>query len=165
MTALIIVMFTSLYCQFTTYLIAKDSYLWQTAGSSIGFRRMTLAIITIITMKIRILFLLITILISCKTKEKYLQTKSKPVETSKTKSKPILSEDSLDIMIGQMILVGLNDRTVLPANDSLRKELRAGKIGSVIIFEKNISKTKSAETLKTYCRSSGGSSYSSFCHY
>ncbi|MCR6640859.1 MAG: glycoside hydrolase family 3 protein [Sporocytophaga sp.] len=109
---------------------------------------MTLAIITIITMKIRILFLLITILISCKTKEKYLQTKSKPVETSKTKSKPILSEDSLDIMIGQMILVGLNDRTVLPANDSLRKELRAGKIGSVIIFEKNISKTKSAETLK-----------------
>jgi len=103
-------------------------------------------------MKIRVLFLLFTILISCKTKEKTVQDQDTPVETvlKPTPAKPAgpISEDSLDIMIGQMILVGLNDRTVLPANDSFRKELREGKIGSVILFEKNISRTKSAETLK-----------------
>jgi len=98
-------------------------------------------------MRFRILLLLFIILISCKTKEKTSQTKTTPVKASKSRSKP-LTEDSLNIMIGQMILIGLNDRTVLPQNDSLRKEIREGKLGSVIIFEKNISKTKSAETLK-----------------
>lgn len=98
-------------------------------------------------MKFRILFLIFIILISCKTKEKTSQTKQKPPVRTVKRTKP-LTEDSLDIMIGQMILIGLNDRTALPQKDSLRNEIKDGKVGSVIIFEKNINKTKSAETLK-----------------
>lgn len=58
------------------------------------------------------------------------------------------SEDSLNIKIGQMIMIGLNHRTSLTANDSLRQELASQKIGGIILFEKNISKTNSKDNLK-----------------
>ena len=47
-----------------------------------------------------------------------------------------------------MFLVGINDRKLLASNDSLRKELSDQKIGGIILFEKNISKDLSKETLK-----------------
>lgn len=58
------------------------------------------------------------------------------------------TEDSLDIKIGQMIMVGINDRKELNDTDTIKKELASNKIGGIIIFEKNISKTNSSETLK-----------------
>ncbi|HEX8059493.1 MAG TPA: glycoside hydrolase family 3 N-terminal domain-containing protein [Cyclobacteriaceae bacterium] len=49
--------------------------------------------------------------------------------------------DSLDIKIGQMLLIGYPG----PELDStLLKEIRAGKVGSIILFEKNVPKTPTA---------------------
>lgn len=49
--------------------------------------------------------------------------------------------DSLDIKIGQMIMIGIGERTGLSENDSLVPALRSGKIGGVVLFEKNIDKS------------------------
>jgi len=57
--------------------------------------------------------------------------------------------DSLDIKIGQMLLIGYPG----PELDStLLQEVKEGKVGSVILFEKNVPKTPTAfYTLKKYC--------------
>ncbi|HYI78109.1 MAG TPA: glycoside hydrolase family 3 N-terminal domain-containing protein [Chryseolinea sp.] len=53
--------------------------------------------------------------------------------------------DSLDIKIGQMILIGFPG----PAVDfKVLEEIRAGKVGSIILFEKNIPPTNSFVALK-----------------
>ncbi|HEX6224058.1 MAG TPA: glycoside hydrolase family 3 N-terminal domain-containing protein [Chryseolinea sp.] len=53
--------------------------------------------------------------------------------------------DSLDIKIGQMILIGFPG----PAVDTkVLEEIRQGKVGSIIIFEKNIPPTNSFVALK-----------------
>lgn len=57
--------------------------------------------------------------------------------------------DSLDIKIGQMIMVGINDRTDVKDNDPILEEIRSGKTGGIILFEKNIAKTDSKNRLKT----------------
>lgn len=57
---------------------------------------------------------------------------------------------TLDFKIGQMILIGLNDRKFLSEDDSLRQELTAGKAGGIILFEKNIAPNNSKEQLKTF---------------
>jgi len=57
---------------------------------------------------------------------------------------------TLDFKIGQMILIGINDRTFLSEDDSLRQELTAGKAGGIILFEKNIAPNNSKEQLKTF---------------
>ena len=54
-----------------------------------------------------------------------------------------INPDSLDIKIGQMIMVGIGDRKVIEAKDPLIKELKDSKIGGIVIFEKNISATDS----------------------
>lgn len=56
--------------------------------------------------------------------------------------------DSLDIKIGQMIMVGIGDRTEVKESDSLLLEIKQNKIGGIILFEKNISKTNSKNNLK-----------------
>jgi beta-N-acetylhexosaminidase len=56
--------------------------------------------------------------------------------------------DSLDIKIGQMILMGVDERTALADTDPLCAELKEGKIGGVVLFEKNISSYNSRVTLK-----------------
>lgn len=56
--------------------------------------------------------------------------------------------DSLDFKIGQMIMVGINQRTEVAADDSLLQEIRDNKLGGVILFEKNIAKQNSREQLK-----------------
>jgi beta-N-acetylhexosaminidase len=51
--------------------------------------------------------------------------------------------DSLDIKIGQMILVGVRSSQI---DTAVLDEIRAGKVGSIIYFESNIPKSPSAFT-------------------
>jgi beta-N-acetylhexosaminidase len=53
--------------------------------------------------------------------------------------------DSLDIKIGQMLLIGFPGAAV---DNKVLEEVRAGKVGSIIIFEKNIPPTNSFVALK-----------------
>ncbi len=53
--------------------------------------------------------------------------------------------DSLDIKIGQMILIGFPGQKV---DEQVLKEIKSGKVGSIIIFEKNIPPKNSFEELK-----------------
>lgn len=69
------------------------------------------------------------------------------VKQSETK-RPVYEGVSLDEKIGQMIMIGINDRKSLAADDSLIAEIRSGKMGGIILFEKNIASTNSAETIK-----------------
>lgn len=55
------------------------------------------------------------------------------------------SADSLDIKIGQMILIGFPGSKV---DDKVLEEIRQGKVGSIIIFEKNIPARNSFAELK-----------------
>ena len=57
--------------------------------------------------------------------------------------------DSLDLKIGQMVMIGINNMKALDHSDPLYAELQEGKAGGIILFEKNISKTSSREQLKT----------------
>lgn len=61
--------------------------------------------------------------------------------------------DSLDYKIGQMIMIGIGERTALSTADTLAQELQAGKIGGVVLFEKNIAKTNSKDSLKMLVQS------------
>lgn len=53
--------------------------------------------------------------------------------------------DSLDIKIGQMLLIGFPGTTV---DQAVLREVREGKVGSILIFEKNIPPTNSFVALK-----------------
>src|SRR6478752_4416474 len=55
------------------------------------------------------------------------------------------AQDSLDIKIGQMILIGFAKADVDP---TVLEEIRQGKVGSIIIFEKNIPAKNSFVALK-----------------
>lgn len=74
-----------------------------------------------------------------------------PVVTEKQSEveRPVYENVSLDEKIGQMIMIGINDRKSLLANDSLVTEIKSGKMGGIILFEKNISNTNAAATIKT----------------
>lgn len=53
--------------------------------------------------------------------------------------------DSLDIKIGQMLLIGFPNAAV---DEDVLREVRSGKVGAIIIFEKNIPPTNSFAALK-----------------
>lgn len=55
--------------------------------------------------------------------------------------------DSLDIKIGQMIMVGFPATKIQP-NDPLLKEIEKGNVGGIILFEKNIDSVESYQHLK-----------------
>ena len=55
--------------------------------------------------------------------------------------------DSLQIKIGQMIMVGFSGTEVKP-NDPILTEIRQGDVGGVIMFEKNIADSNAIEQLK-----------------
>jgi len=57
--------------------------------------------------------------------------------------------DSLDLKIGQMIMIGIGERTTLTQSDSLRAELAAGKLSGVVLFEKNLAGTATADNLRS----------------
>ncbi len=56
--------------------------------------------------------------------------------------------DSLDIKIGQMIMIGINDRTEIKKSDELLEEIKMKRAGGIILFEKNISTADSRLRLK-----------------
>lgn len=97
-----------------------------------------------------IYFLIICFAVGCK-KPSVTSIDNNDTEKQPVSSKPIQKIDpskvSLDMKIGQLIMVGINDRKSLAADDELRKELADNKIGGIILFEKNISKDASKETL------------------
>jgi beta-N-acetylhexosaminidase len=57
----------------------------------------------------------------------------------------LIAQDSLSIKIGQMILIGFPSAKV---DDNVLRVVREGKVGSIIMFEKNIPKTNSYHALK-----------------
>ena len=52
--------------------------------------------------------------------------------------------DSLDIMIGQMIFVGIGDRQVLLKDDSIVRSIASQKVGGIILYEKNLRNTETS---------------------
>ncbi|MBC7485714.1 MAG: glycoside hydrolase family 3 protein [Cytophagaceae bacterium] len=55
---------------------------------------------------------------------------------------------TLEEKIGQMIMMGINERKLIEEKDELRQEIIRGKTGGIIYFEKNISPTYSKDMLK-----------------
>lgn len=47
-------------------------------------------------------------------------------------------KDSIDIMIGQMIMIGIGDFNMVNTEESIFKEIKDGKVGGVVLYEKNI---------------------------
>ncbi|GAB4233440.1 MAG: glycoside hydrolase family 3 protein [Ekhidna sp.] len=47
-------------------------------------------------------------------------------------------KDSLDIMIGQMIMIGIGDFNLVDSNEPIFREIRDRKVGGVVLYEKNI---------------------------
>jgi beta-N-acetylhexosaminidase len=81
-------------------------------------------------------------------KSKAVSPKAKEVP-SKAKSKTEKTDSySLDAKIGQMIMVGINERTTLAGSDQIKEEISKNKMGGIILFEKNISPSNSKENLK-----------------
>lgn len=64
--------------------------------------------------------------------------------------KPEPSKPTLDELIGEMIIIGI-DGTQLSQTPAVKKYLAAGNLGGIILYEKNIAKTNSKVTLKTLC--------------
>lgn len=63
------------------------------------------------------------------------------------------STDSLDIKIGQMIMMGINDRKQIADSDFLLQEIKHHKLGGVVLFEKNIAKENSKIDLQKLIKS------------
>ena len=57
--------------------------------------------------------------------------------------------DSLDIKIGQMILIGIGDRKNITADDEILQDISDGKMGGILLFEKNIATLHSFTGLHT----------------
>ncbi|MBC7451995.1 MAG: glycoside hydrolase family 3 protein [Cytophagales bacterium] len=102
-----------------------------------------------------ICYIVLIVFSACKTKTSHKSKTPVVKHTEQTTTKPkdllpaLRAEDSLDLKIGQMIMIGINMRTSLSATDTLIKELSSNKTGGIILFEKNIAQTNSSATLKT----------------
>ncbi|WP_258102955.1 glycoside hydrolase family 3 protein [Marinoscillum sp. MHG1-6] len=57
--------------------------------------------------------------------------------------------DSLDIMIGQMIMIGIGDFNIPDRTEPIYYALEQGYAGGIILFEKNISNSNPRQNLKT----------------
>jgi beta-N-acetylhexosaminidase len=81
-------------------------------------------------------------------------TSVKPKEEVKPKNPPVKPKSekktsyNLDAKIGQMIMIGINERTKLTASDPLKEEILKNKAGGIILYEKNITPADSKENLK-----------------
>ncbi len=101
-------------------------------------------------MRIYYVFIVMLLLYGCKTEQPVSKGKTITAKDSLIIKKidSIKKQVSLEIKIGQMILVGINDRKLLSPTDTLRKDIASGKTGGIILFEKNISPIDSKENLK-----------------
>lgn len=70
----------------------------------------------------------------------------KPAETPVKLSQNDL--DSLDIKIGQMVMIGIGNMTEIGDSNELMKTIAQGKVGGVVLFEKNINAIASEKNLK-----------------
>lgn len=106
--------------------------------------------------KVKLICFCLLLAASCKIKEPATtadavdkEVKESEADTGANGKKKINPEDySLDHRIGQMIMVGINDRTSIATTDPLLQEIKSGKAGGIILFEKNIAKKDSKEKLK-----------------
>lgn len=86
-----------------------------------------------------------------KTQSEKDKKQTSKVESKKEPTIKVLSiEDSLDLKIGQMVMIGITNSTVISPNDSILKEIKANKVGGIVLFEKNIHPTKSKENLTKF---------------
>ena len=101
-------------------------------------------------MRIVYSIVVILILIGCKAKQPISKGNTSIAKDSIVlkKTTPVKRLVSLETKVGQMILVGINDRKVLLSKDTLRRDIASGKVGGIILFEKNISPSNSQENLK-----------------
>lgn len=58
--------------------------------------------------------------------------------TSLTSAQVEVEKDSIDIMIGQMIMIGIGDFNRAGNNQPIYDEIREGRVGGVVLYEKNI---------------------------
>jgi beta-N-acetylhexosaminidase len=94
---------------------------------------------------------IVPLLNACKT-----NSPANPVSIEKTDSIPNFTETKLessrkvglDEKIGQMIMIGILGRTSISEGDTLLLEIQDKKVGGIILFEKNISKKNSSDSLK-----------------
>lgn len=75
------------------------------------------------------------------------QTTTIPEEKQSVKT-ALSASDSLDLKIGQMIMIGIPQSVGFTVSDSILKEIKANKVGGIILFEKNVYPTNSKETLQ-----------------
>ena len=47
-------------------------------------------------------------------------------------------KDTIDVMIGQMIMIGIGDFDMVDENKPIFEEIKNGKVGGVVLYEKNI---------------------------
>jgi beta-N-acetylhexosaminidase len=74
-----------------------------------------------------------------------------PKATAPSPAKPTVdlpTIDSLDVKIGQMILIGINNATSLSDTASVLREIKDHKVGGIVLFEKNVSPSNSKDNLK-----------------
>lgn len=115
--------------------------------------------------KLSLLIFCVSIVIGCHHKQPVKSAQSnidqKPVKEAEKKEEKKQAENqafvkkkddkknfTLAFKIGQMIMMGINDRKLIEENDALREEIGTGKLGGIIYFEKNISSTYSKDMLK-----------------
>jgi len=56
--------------------------------------------------------------------------------------------DSLDVKIGQMIMLGIGDDTTIQPNNQIVAAIKAQELGGILLYEKNIAKQNSVKALK-----------------
>lgn len=71
-----------------------------------------------------------------------------PFLTFAQESKVSIEPDSLDIQIGQMIMIGIGKRQNFDSNDSFLYNLQKGYVGGIILYEKNIDRKTPKSSLK-----------------
>jgi len=59
-----------------------------------------------------------------------------------------IKTDSLDIKIGQMLMIGVGNDTQINTGNKMLQAIKNEKLGGVLLYEKNISKQNSANKLK-----------------
>lgn len=65
-----------------------------------------------------------------------------------TAAPPEQTSDSLDIKIGQMIMIGIGNKSVLTDTDTILAEISSHQAGGIVLFEKNIAKKDSRNAMK-----------------
>ena len=48
------------------------------------------------------------------------------------------AKDTIDLMIGQMIMIGIGDFNLVDGDEAIFAEVKSGKVGGVVLYEKNI---------------------------